>query len=329
MTDPLRHVSRSGRDKAPPKKPYAMLAKLCHDPFFEEGWRYERKLDGERGLAVFSNDEVIIRSRNGKSLNNSYPELIESLQSQALPNTVLDGEIVAFERSTTSFSRLQQRMNINDPEEARHSNVAVYYYLFDIPFYDGADLSSEPLIQRKKVLREACQFNHRIRYSAYRVNNGRKYYRQAHKKNWEGIMAKQSDSPYMHGRSSKWLKFKCSAGQEFVIGGFTEPKGNREGFGALLLGVYDDGRLKYTGKVGTGYDDEFLKSFRRRMGQYERKTSPFDDDAPSGSDVHYLSPKLVCEVGFTEWTNDGYLRHPRFKGLRRDKNPKEVTRERG
>ncbi|MDX1680219.1 MAG: non-homologous end-joining DNA ligase [Akkermansiaceae bacterium] len=327
MTESPAQFKEAKSAGKPPVKPSCMLAKLCHDPFFEKGWIYERKFDGERCLILVRDGEVTLRSRNGESLNDSYPELHEAFRDQDLSDMVIDGEIVAFKGKVTSFSRLQDRIGIQDPEEARKSSVAVYCYVFDLFHHGKQDLSEVPLLKRKQVLRDTLEFNHRIRYSSHRVRNGEDYYQQAHDKGWEGIMAKEADSTYVHGRSSKWLKFKCGRGQEFVIGGFTDPEGDREGFGALLIGVYDGDEFVYAGKVGTGYDDELLRSLRERMDRLERMTSPFDrGDAPDDG-VHFVRPELVCEIGFTEWTDDGRLRHPRFKGLRRDKNPEDVTRE--
>jgi len=331
MHSALEHLNRSKDElesnRAFPKNPSPMLAKLCDEPFFEDGWIYERKLDGERCLILIDDGEVRLKSRNDNSLNASYPELVEAFQRQKLPPSIFDGEIVAFEGNTTSFSRLQGRMQISDPKEAKQSEVAVYIYLFDLLFFDGVDLTPFPLTDRKSVLRDACDFNHRIRYTPHRVHNGEEYFQTAREKGWEGIMAKKADATYRQSRSSDWLKFKCDRGQEFVIGGFTEPEGGREGFGALLIGYYDDGDLVYAGKVGTGYDDDFLRDFRQHMDRLERKTSPFDRGDVPDTRVHFITPDPVGEVDFTEWTDDGRLRHPRFKGLRRDKNPKDVHRE--
>ncbi|MBR9977789.1 MAG: non-homologous end-joining DNA ligase [Bacteroidetes bacterium] len=315
------------RGNAPPDDPSPMLATLCNNPFFEEGWIYERKFDGERCLAVVRDGSVRLLSRNSVSLDASYPEIVAALEKQKLPDSVLDGEVVAFSGNVTSFSRLQGRMHISDPGEAKASNIAVHYYLFDLPFFDGVDLSGYPLKRRKAVLKAACDYRHHIRFSAHRVRDGENYYREAAQKGWEGIMAKKADSTYAHSRSPNWLKFKCARGQEFVIGGFTEPEGERPGFGALLIGYHEGGELMYAGKVGTGYDDDFLRTFRKKMDALERKTSPFAHDEVPEEGVHFIRPELVAEVAFTEWTENNRLRHPRFKGLRRDKNPTDVVRE--
>jgi ATP-dependent DNA ligase len=176
------------------------------------------------------------------------------------------------------------------------------------------------------LLKKAVRFTSHVRYTPHRNEDGESYLEQACRKGWEGLIAKDARASYEHKRSRKWLKFKCVNQQELVIGGFTEPKGARIGFGALLVGYYQDGKLRYAGKVGTGYDDELLRSLRKRLNRIERKSSPFDEEI-SEAGAHWVKPELVGEFGFTEWTAHGRLRHPRFLGLRRDKSPKEVHRE--
>jgi bifunctional non-homologous end joining protein LigD len=306
-----------------------MLATLTHDYFSDADWIYERKLDGERCLVFRDGDDLRILSRNQKNLNDTYPELVEALERERLQRFVVDGEIVAFEGDVTSFSRLQGRIGIKDPDEARASGIAVYLYLFDILHLDGHDVTGLPLRTRKALLKKALSFKDPVRYTAHRNEEGEKYHEEACGKGWEGVIAKDAGSTYAHSRSRKWLKFKCGNRQELVVGGFTEPGGSRIGFGALLLGYYEDGELRYAGKVGTGFDDETLESLRERMDGLERETCPFADcDEPSGKGVHWITPKLVAEIGFTEWTGDDRLRHPRYLGLRTDKPAKKVVRER-
>ncbi len=305
-----------------------MLATLTDDYFDDSDWIYERKLDGERCIVLIEDGNVSIYSRNEQDLNNTYPELKEALEGNKYPNLILDGEIVAFEGQVTSFSKLQDRMKIKDPEKAKDSNVKVFLYFFDLIYYQNFSLDQLPLRTRKKILKKALRWKDPIRFVSHRNEKGVKYHKEACQKGWEGIIAKDGDSNYVHSRSKKWLKFKCSKGQELVIGGFTEPEGNRVGFGALLVGYYKGGNLHYAGKVGTGYDDEFLKEWREKFDKIERKSSPFEDfeDDKSGHN-HWITPKYVGEFDFTEWTDDGKLRHPRFIGMRKDKDPKEVKKE--
>ncbi|MEJ2470830.1 MAG: non-homologous end-joining DNA ligase [Desulfuromonadales bacterium] len=306
-----------------------MLATLTHEPFADEDWIFERKLDGERALAYLDRDgQIRLLSRNQKSLNVSYPEIVDALEAQALHGAIFDGEIVAFnDQNVSDFQRLQPRMQASNRAEARSSRIRVYYYLFDCLYLQGHDISACSQRQRKQLLKAALDWSDPLRWTPHRNTEGLTFYRQACTKGWEGVIAKQADASYVSGRSRRWLKFKCIRQQEFVIGGFTEPQGGRIGFGALLLGFYRDGALVYAGKVGAGFDDETLKRLHQRFDRLSRKTSPYDRGDPQGEGIHFLTPRLVCEVAFTEWTDDEHLRHPRFKGLRRDKVARDVHRE--
>jgi DNA ligase D-like protein (predicted ligase) len=325
--DDLDPGLRAGLKKAdPPDWVAPMLATLTHAHFSDPEWVFERKLDGERILAFCCAPGVRLLTRNRKSAGDSYPEIVEALEERAPAPCVLDGEVVAFEDSVTSFSRLQQRMQTTDPEAARRSGITVYYYVFDILYLDGYRLDALPLRARKALLREAVDFGGPIRFTAHRNADGEAFLAEACKKGWEGLIAKRADAPYRHSRSRDWLKFKCVRGQELVIGGYTAPHGSRAHFGALLVGYYDDGALRYAGKVGTGFDAETLERLHARFRELEQASSPFADDVDE-TEVTWLKPALVGEFGFTEWTEHGKLRHPRFLGLRRDKDAREVMRE--
>jgi bifunctional non-homologous end joining protein LigD len=329
MTGPVDLVPESSRDRlrpaARPPAAQAMLATLTDRYFSDPGWLFERKLDGERVLAVREHGRVRLLSRNGNPVTG-YPEIVEAL-SDGSPDLLVDGEVVAFDGNQTSFARLQRRMQIADPDRARRTGVAVHYYLFDVLYADGYDLTRLPLRQRKAVLRRALRFTDPLRYTAHRNEQGERYLRQACRAGWEGLIAKRADAPYHPGRSRDWLKFKCGHAQEFVIGGFTDPAGSRTGFGALLIGYHERGRLRYAGKVGTGYDRDTLRRLRERLDWRETGAAPFVAP-PRGRGIHWVRPELVAEVGFSEWTDGGMLRHPRFLGLRRDKSPDQVIRER-
>lgn len=303
-----------------------MLATLSHDHFSDPEWLFERKLDGERALVFGEGGRVRLVTRNEQPINDTYPELVEALAAQPAQRFVADGEIVAFKGNVTSFARLQSRLQIKDRAEARRSDVAVYLYLFDLLHLDGYVLEALPLRRRKSVLQSAFDFADPIRFTPHRNTDGRAYLEEACARGWEGLVAKRAAGRYRHGRSRDWLKFKCRRGQELVIGGFTEPRGSRKGFGALLVGYYADGKLRYAGKVGTGFDDAELERLRARMDQLAQSERPFAD-AVGEKAVTWIRPELVAELGFTEWTRAGKLRHPRYLGLRRDKAAGEVRRE--
>ena len=305
-----------------------MLATLTHQPFSHDDWIFERKFDGERCLLFKDDGSVRLMSRNRKHMNDTYPELEKVMVRQPMKQFIIDGEIVAFEGDITSFGRLQDRMQIKDPDEARRSDVKVYYYVFDICYADGYDLTGVELRHRKGLLRRVLEFEDPVRFTEHRNRDGEAYYQEVCPKGWEGLIAKDATSSYVHSRSRKWLKFKCVREQEMVIGGFTDPERSRVGFGALLVGYYENGALKYAGKVGTGYDDETLGNLRERLDAIEVDEPAYekDDELPS-SHVHWVKPELVAQIKFTEWTEGGKLRHPVYLGLRDDKGPREVRRE--
>ena len=318
-----------GRPGSLPDWVEPQLAALTRERFSDPAWIYERKLDGERCLGFAGGGQVRLMTRNQKPANGSYPELVEALAGQAAGDVVVDGEVVSFDRDKTSFALLQQRIHVANPSPALRARIPVYYYIFDIMFAEGTDVRQRPLRERKELLRKQLSFRDPLRYTEYRTGDGVAYYEQACRDGWEGLIAKRADAPYQAGRSKDWLKFKCETGQEFVIGGYTDPRGARTGFGALLLGYYDpQRRLTYAGKVGTGFDDQMLRSLHDDLTRLERKDPPFErGNLPRPAGVHWVEPRLVAQVGFSEWTTDGMLRHPRFQGLRRDKPPDEVVRE--
>jgi bifunctional non-homologous end joining protein LigD len=255
---------------------------------------------------------------------------VESLEVQGCPDFVVDGEVVAFDGAQTSFAALQPRIHLSNPDRARRSGVRIFYYVFDILHLDGNSTRSLPLRDRKALVKELFAWQDPLRFTPHRNTEGEAFFEEACRDRWEGLIAKRADSPYPSGRSKDWLKLKCEHGQEFVVGGWTDPQGSRVGFGALLLGYYDpEGELVYAGKVGTGFDTKLLHSLHDRLNSLERKDPRFKKGPLlPRKGVHWAEPELVGEVRFTEWTRDGQLRHPRFLGLRTDKSPREVVRER-
>jgi DNA ligase D-like protein (predicted ligase) len=319
----LLREARPGRELAADP----MLATLSDRRDFSDEWIFERKLDGIRVLAVRDGDGVTLLSRTGRRLNSTYPEIVDALAAQQCADFTIDGEIVAFSHGRTEFARLQQRMGLTRRRDIEASGVAVTYYVFDLLRLEGADTRSLPLRTRKSLLRRALTYRAPLRLTAHRNEGGADSLADACARGWEGLIAKRANSRYQQGRSTDWLKLKCSLGQEFVIGGFTEPAGSRVGFGALLLGYYEGERLRYAGKVGTGFDHRTLLDLRARLDELSTPEPPFADRVREAR-PHWVEPVLVAQIAFTEWTRDGMLRHPRFLGLRDDKAARDVVRER-
>lgn len=295
------------------------LAALTEKYFSDKDWIFEEKFDGIRCLAVKKNENATLYSRNKNILNSTYPEIVEEVKKQKTKNFILDGEIVAFEKGRTSFSALQQ---------VKRQKIRVSIYVFDLLFFDGHDLRNQKLIERKKILRNNFRFTNRFRYAGHILEKGEDFYKKACERGLEGIMAKNKNSGYLSKRTRDWLKFKCSNRQEFAIAGYTDPQGQRIGFGSLLIGFFKKNKFIFAGKVGTGFDTRFLKEFSKKLKSIETKSSPFEKQI-NLKNRHFVKLKYVAEIGFSEWTKDKKLRHPRFIGLRSDKRPDEVVKETG
>lgn len=265
-------------------------------------------------------------SRNHKPVDSTYPEVLDALAAHALPQFVVDGEVVAFDGEHTSFGQLQRRMHVTDSRAARAIPVPVFYYVFDLISFGGVDLTGVPLRLRKHLLASCFDFTGPLRLSEAWPGDRAPTLREACEQGWEGLIAKRAEGRYQPGRTSDWLKLKCVAEEEFVVGGFTEPRGGRTGFGSLLLGYYDQYRaFRYAGKVGTGYDEHTLRAIHARLEASRQEHGPFTDPVPE-LNVNWVSPELVVQVGYTDWTRDGRLRHPRFRGVRTDRPPSQVVR---
>jgi bifunctional non-homologous end joining protein LigD len=303
----------------PPRAPQLVKATLTQERFSDPSWIFERKLDGVRCLGVRDGGQTTLLSRNDLSLNGRYPEIAAALDGEGERRFAVDGEVVAFQGSTTSFARLAQR---------RQHYAPVYYYVFDLLWLDGHDVRTLPLRRRKTLLRRALDFSDPLRLTSHRNGAGEEMFEEACRRGWEGVIAKRAESPYGSRRSRDWLKFKCEQGQELVIGGYTAPQGSRTEFGALLLGYFDQGALRYAGKVGTGFDRTTLRELGAQLRRLRVPGPPFADaEAIRERRVSWVRPALVAQVSFTEWTGHGRLRHPRFLGLREDKPVRQVVRE--
>lgn len=318
--DALGQAERDQLRPAPaPARSAAMKAVLTKERFSDPNWIFERKLDGIRCIAIRDGERTRLLSRNDLSLNERYPEIAGALDSERCARFAVDGEVVAFEGRRTSFARLAQR---------KQRFVPVFFYVFDVLWLDGYDVRPLPLRTRKRLLRTSLTFEDGVRLTPHRNRDGETLFQEACRKGWEGLIAKRADSRYSETRSRDWLKFKCEQGQELVIGGYTSPRGSRVELGALLVGYYERGELRYAGKVGTGFDRATLRDLGARLRRLRRSDPPFADaDQISARGVTWTEPELVAQVGFTEWTSHGRVRHPRFLGLRDDKAPEEVLRE--
>jgi bifunctional non-homologous end joining protein LigD len=311
------------------------LATLAERPFSDPAWLYEIKYDGVRVLADRRGERVTLYGRSGQDTTGRYPEVVRALRALPIDRFVIDGEIVALDDAgRPSFQRLQPRMALTDPrdiEMAARRQPAVGVF-FDCLMLDDRDLRRRPLVDRKECLRLLVPPLGPVRYGDHVVGEGRAFFEAASAQRLEGIVAKKARSAYPGGRTRDWIKIKCQKRQEFVIGGYTDPQGARGHFGALHLGLYEGSagspRLVYVSKVGTGFDQAGLAAIWSRLARLDRATPPFDAGAvPTGRGHHWVEPRLVCEVRFTDWTEDGGLRHPTFIGLRDDRKPEDCRRE--
>jgi len=303
-----------------------VLATLVDAPPVGDAWLHEMKYDGYRILARIEEGEARLFSRNGKEWTANFPSIARAAARLPVKNAWVDGEVIVMQADgRSSFQALQNALSAANAKD-------FYYYVFDLPYLDGYDLRKVPLVERKRVLQKLIASKQGpIRLSEHVPGSGAEYFQEACRLKLEGIISKRADSTYQAGRGRSWVKVKCELRQEVVIGGYTDPEGSRTAFGALLLGVYEaKGRLRYCGKVGTGFNDATLKSLKKRLDGLVQKDPPFINP-PKGAEArraHWVKPALVAEVRFTEWTNDGTLRHPSFQGLREDKKASEVVRER-
>jgi bifunctional non-homologous end joining protein LigD len=296
-----------------------MKAVLSDEPFSDPNWIFERKLDGIRCIAHRDRSGLRLLSRTDREMSGQFPELAGALAAEPCSDFVVDGEVVALDsRGVTSFPRLQRRGK---------ERVPVLLYLFDMMRHEGTDLRDLPLRERKSRLRRALRFADPIRFTVHRNESGEQLFEEACRKGLEGVIAKRADSPYRATRSRDWLKLKCHAEQELVIGGFTAPQGSRTDFGALLVGYFEGDLLRYAGKVGTGFGRSTLAELGAKLRDLETDDSPFAEVHPVPRGTRWVKPELVAQIAFAEWTRDGRLRHPRYLGLRDDKPAREVVRE--
>ncbi|MFN2448282.1 MAG: non-homologous end-joining DNA ligase [Candidatus Baltobacteraceae bacterium] len=321
-------AARAKRDNMPVIKT-PMLATLVDEPFDDPAWVFEIKWDGYRAICTVQEDgSVELISRNGLDFLQRFPQL-QALRSAwtTLP-IIVDGEIVSLDPAgRSSFQRLQE--SLSSRRQAGKKDAAVTFAAFDLLYADGRDLRKTPLTERKALL-ERCIAggNELVIYSKHVEENGCSLFDLAKKQQLEGIIGKKRDSLYSERRTRDWVKIKAQLVQECVIGGFTEPRGSRSGFGSLLLGLYEGKSLQYVGHAGTGFNTKLLASMSKDLKKIERKTSPFANKVQANTKPHWVEPVMVAQIRFAEWTRDGYMRQPAFQGLRLDKSPQDCTRER-
>mgnify|MGYP001170117229 FL=1 len=296
-----------------------MLAELIDKPFNDKEWLFEEKLDGYRAIADISNGNVRLYSRNNITLNSKYPKIIDELEKLGL-NIILDGEIVVEDQNgIPSFQALQ---NYND---SRAGNLI--YYVFDILKLNDLDLTKLPLIERKNTLKKLIKNNSVVKKTNYILEEGITAFTKAKERLLEGIVAKKINSEYIQERSSYWKKIKAVHEQEVVIGGYTFPEGLREGFGALLVGMYQNNKFIYVGRTGSGFSSDLINELKTKFDKHILKNSPFDNFKDDKNVAAWISPKFVAQIKFAEWTESGNLRQAIFLGLRDDKDPKDVHKE--
>lgn len=298
-----------------------MLATLVDEPFDSEDWLFEIKWDGFRTLAFINQDKVELKSRNNLSFNHKFPLVVNALK-KCEHSLIFDGEIVIVDEKGRSNFQLMQNYKIGEG--------SLCYYVFDVLYKDGVDLRDRPLIERKELLKNCLAEldSPLICFSDHLIGKGKIFFKAAEEQNLEGIIGKKIDSEYQSRRSRDWIKIKTALRQEMVVCGFTEPRGSRKKFGALIAGIYDEkNELHYTGHVGGGFSERLLNEIYNQLIPLIQKKSPFKVPPKVNMPVIWVKPKLVAEVSFAEWTKDSLMRQPVFKGLRMDKDPKTVKKE--
>jgi bifunctional non-homologous end joining protein LigD len=307
-----------------------MLATLIKPRALPRGWIYEPKLDGVRVIVKRTAKVIHLLSRSGRRMDGSYPDVVSALAKALRADVLVDGELVAIDPETglSSFNRLQSRIHVLRPSRILIERIPVELWLFDCLRYKDKDIRDLPWRERRKRLEQVVKVSDTIRLTPVLTGTFRKLYDNACRMGSEGLIGKNASSRYETGRSGEWVKLKCLNEQEFVVLGWTDPKGTREELGALLLGYYDQGELRYAGRVGTGFDAVALHQLKKLLVPLSAERSALSDTSSiKTDDVHWVRPSLVVQVGFSEWTRDSILRHPRYVGIREDKKAGEVVRE--
>jgi bifunctional non-homologous end joining protein LigD len=307
---------------------HPMLATLVDDPFSNPEWIFETKWDGFRSVCFIQHGKARFVSRNQIDMTPQYPELANVAKQIAAKEAILDGEIVALDKDgMPRFQLLQPRVGRKSGLEALRGHGHIVYYVFDLLYLDGNDLTSCPVVERKEALARVLRPAGFIRLSEHIVGDGEAFFKEIEKFHLEGMIAKRAASPYAQKRTKDWLKVKTVARSEVVVGGYTQPRGSRSHFGALVAGLYRDRELHYVAHVGGGFNQRTLSQIYKLMQPLKTKETPFVAAPKTNEPVQWLTPKLVAEVKFSEWTADRRMRHPVFVGLREDKKPEDCRFE--
>jgi bifunctional non-homologous end joining protein LigD len=321
-------ICSAARAARMPEIIHPMLATLVDDPFSNPEWIFETKWDGFRSVCFVKNRKSRFVSRNQIDMTPQYPELASVAKQIDAKEAILDGEIVALDKDgLPRFQLLQPRVGRKSGIEALRGQGHIVYYVFDLLYVDGYDLTSCPVVERKEVLEQILRPASFIKLSEHVEGDGEAFFKQIEKFHLEGMIAKRAASPYVQKRTRDWLKVKTIQRSEVVIGGYTEPRGSRAYFGALVVGLYRGHDLHYVAHVGGGFNQRSLAEIYKLMQPLKTKASPFVDAPKTNEPVQWLKPKLVAEVKFSEWTADRRLRHPVFIGLREDKKPEDCKFE--
>ncbi len=311
-----------------PKGVPVSLAQLQERPFSDPHWVFEIKWDGVRAIAQIEAGKTTLWARSGRDVTHEYPEFKNLAEHFRLTNAIVDGEIATLdENGRSDFQKLQNRLGVQNPAQKLMQSVPVNYYFFDLLYADGFDLRKAPLLERKELLKSVLLADERIHFSEHIPEQGEALYEAAREKGLEGIVAKRADSPYSGARTSSWVKLKIVKELDAVVAGYTEGRGSRKYFGALVLGLYDKRELKYIGNVGTGFDEKNLESLFEKLQELRTSRCPFRQAPVLREKVEWVKPELVARVKYGNWTDDSHLRVPVFLSLRNDRTAQEVTFE--
>ncbi len=326
---PIRPNELQGaRKSAPPTHVLPMLATLIEHPFSDPGWLVEINWDGVRAIARITEGKIMLRSRTDLDITKQYPELASLPESLSAQQAIVDGEIVCLDaQGHSDFERLQQRMHIRVPSPNLLAQAPVTYYVFDLLYCGSYDLRGAPLAERKALLQRLLHPRDGIRYSDHQVEHGKELFELTREQGLEGIVAKRADSRYASGRSPNWVKLKATKTLDAAVAGWTAPRGSREHFGSLLLGLYEGKKLRFIGHVGSGFDEKSQEAIAKELKAAAVSACPFSEVPETNEEAHWVKPKLVARVRFGGWTQEQRLRHPVFLGLREDANVEDCRWE--